>query len=115
MLLLIAVIGFLACTNAQISSSVLATELESTTSAAKAILKSPSSLRDAYYASQLLKSLDSKGISCNCGTLTAMVAGVKAPLDVFFGLSAGDVCGCSGISAPKGAEDAIKENLQVGL
>lgn len=114
-LLLAVIVCLIISTNAQISSFVSKNDIESATAQAKLILGSPKSVSDAYYAGKLLKAIDKKSISCNCGSLASLIASVKSPREVYYGLAAGQTCGCSGLSAPSELEATIRDNLQVRI
>lgn len=81
--------------DAQISSIIDQTEIGVVKARASAYLSLPSTLSDAYYATEVLKSVGVTGFQCNCPAIENLAKQDVSILDAYYGASSASTCGCN--------------------
>ena len=109
----IVIVGYcLSLTNAQISEHFEYQQMDALKLVARAALSQPSTLGDAYFASQILKSVDATGPKCNCAAIGEHFDRVQSNIDVYYGVESSLACGCA-IDVPVNLKSAAINGLQV--
>eukprot|EP01041_Mallomonas_annulata_P004133 gene4133-8211_t len=96
--------------NAQLPSVIGPQEVSTFRKLSSDILKGPSTLRDAYYATRILGALNLTELKCDCPTIIKMAQSAK-DFDLYYGIAASKSCGCS-VDPSSDARNSIKASLK---
>lgn len=80
---------------------------------AKAQLQTPSSLKAAYYSTQILQSLNINDYKCNCGKISALFSKEFRAIEIYHGIAAAKSCKCNDVKINDKQENEIKNGLKV--
>lgn len=102
---------FLSVSYAEISTTFSVEERNSVNAKAITSLSSPSSLRDAFFATGVLDASKS-AYTCNCASIGKLLAKTTSTIDIYYGISSSNACKC-GLEASKDAKSAVTKQLKV--
>lgn len=102
-------------TGAQILSYVQKSELEIFESKATSIASNPTALADIYFAVRILEALRVAKFSCNCAKIGQLLRSTVDDLNIYYGASAYNTCGCGDYSLPGDKKKILDVHMEVRL
>lgn len=106
--LIVAVLVVCGSVSAQLSSYYTADDVSSLVLRAKEIISSTKSLKGAYHALSLMKSVDRSDYECQCNAVKDLLSKASTGYDVFYASSIGNTCNCNFGTIPSAATVAKK-------
>jgi hypothetical protein len=103
----------LVAVNCQLSTYLSKLDLENIKLKARKALYSSSPLKDVFYASNLLKSLNISTFQCKCDSISKLFSRANNSFEIYYGYNSNELCQCGLDFRKSSSKDLILNSLKV--